>query len=147
VHPVQRTGVTDGSNAAAGQIGEFIEASVQTAAALTATTSTAMDITTINLTAGDWDVLGQVATIIASGGHVQNMQAWMSTVSKTRPTQLVGGLHEVGGVSTGGTEQLVLPTGRMRLNLTATTTVYLSTLITFTGTGKAMGYISARRMR
>jgi hypothetical protein len=106
-----------------------------------------MNITALNLPPGDWDLQGQVATLSASGGHIQHMQMWMSPVSATVPTTFVGGFHEVGGISTGGTEQLTLPSGRMRMSVTALTPMYLSTRVTFTGTLSAYGFISARRVR
>lgn len=140
-------GVTDGSDAPAGHVGEFISASVQAPDYIAATNGVPLDITTISLTAGDWDVQGQVATESPSSGHVQHMEVWTSTVSMTRPTVLVGGFHEVGGINTTGVEEIVLPTGKMRLVLTAPATVYLSTLVDFSGTCTALGYIGARRIR
>ncbi len=148
VHPGgSRQGTTTNDNAAAGDIGEFISASVQPGSGIAMTTGTLMDVTSVALTPGDWDVQGHVATQVASGGHVQNMQVWTSTSSKTLPTQLAGALHQVAGVATGGVEQLILPTGRMRVSLASPATVYLSTSVVFTGTGAVAGYISARRMR
>lgn len=151
VHPVNTTaprkGITDGSNAAAGDVGEFLSASVQVGAAIVAVTNVAIDITTMVLTPGDWDLLGQVGTQAAAGGHIQHMQVWMSLASVTPPTVFAGAFHEVGGIATGGSEQMVLPTGRLRMNVTANTTMYLTTKITFTGACSCYGFMSARRVR
>jgi hypothetical protein len=140
-------GVTDGSDAAPGHIGEFLSASVQPGSPLVATSNVVMNITTLTLPPGDWDLQGQVATLASSGGHIQHMQMWMSPTSATVPTGFVGGFHEVGGIATGGSEQLVLPSGRMRQSLAAQTVIYLSTKVTFTGSLSAYGFISARRVR
>ena len=142
-----RKGVTDGSNAAAGDIGEFLSASVQVGGAIAAATGVAIDITTMVLTPGDWDLLGQVGTQAAAGGHIQHMQVWMGTAPATPPTVFAGAFHEVGGIATGGSEQMVLPTGRLRMNVTANTTIYLTTRITFTGACSCYGFMSARRVR
>jgi hypothetical protein len=152
IHPTDTSrapvmGVTDGSNATPGRVGEFLSASVQPGSPIAAVTNVPMDITTLVLTAGDWDLQGQVATLASSGGHIQHMQMWMSQASATVPAVLVGGFHEVGGIATGGSEQMVLPSGRMRMVVTTSTTVYLSTKVTFTGSLSAYGFISARRVR
>ncbi len=52
-------GVTDGSDAAAGQVGEYIEATFAGPAGL-AGGGTAVNVGSISLTAGDWDVSGSV---------------------------------------------------------------------------------------
>jgi hypothetical protein len=140
-------GVTDGSDALPGHVGEFISASVQDPAFVSVANGVATDIVTMSLTAGDWDVQGQIATQSPSSGHIQHMQVWTSVVSMTRPTQLVGGFHEVGGINTTGVEEIVLPTGKVRVVLTAPATVYLSTIVDFSGTCVALGFIGARRIR
>jgi hypothetical protein len=51
-------GVTDASNAIAGNVGEFLSASQATATALT--TATTLNLATLSLSPGDWDVWGQI---------------------------------------------------------------------------------------
>lgn len=142
-----KQGVTDGSNASPGQLGEFLSAAVQVGNAIPATTNVIMDVVTLSVPPGDWDLFGQVCTNIASGGHAQNGYAWMSTTSATVPATIFGAAHQIGGIASGNNEQLMLPTGRQRMSLTTTTTIYLSTRIQFTGTASFYGYISARRVR
>lgn len=50
-------GVTNGSNAAAGSVGEYVTASPT---GISLTTGTTINLTSISLTAGDWDVSGAV---------------------------------------------------------------------------------------
>jgi hypothetical protein len=140
-------GTTTNDNAAAGQIGEFISASIASPG-VTASNAVALNVTTISLTAGDWDVQGQVGTIPAAGTKISDISAWPSTTSAAYPTTLQGGLHRNNGLTTQGGDVVVLTTGRMRLSLAVTTTVYLSALVAFAGgTLACTGFIGARRMR
>jgi hypothetical protein len=147
VTTIARTGTTTNDNAAAGQIGEFISASVMSPGVV-ASNAAVLNVATISLTAGDWDVQGQVGTVVPAATKIAAMSAWPSTTSATFPTTPQGGLHQVDGMVTQGGDVVVLPTGRMRISLAATTTVYLSAMVTFAGgTLACTGYIGARRMR
>lgn len=55
-------GVTDGSNAAPGMVGEVISIS---SGPVTITSTTWTDVVTLNVTPGDWDVIGYVDNITA----------------------------------------------------------------------------------
>jgi hypothetical protein len=147
--PTTLMGTTTNNNAAAGQIGEFISATVLVGAAINAPTGVAFDLTTISLTAGDWDVQGQVSTTVNATTHVTAMSVWTNTVSATVPATPMGSQHGIVGINATVTpDPMVLPTGRMRLSLAATTTVYLSAKLTLTGgTLTCYGFIGARRRR
>ena len=80
-------GVIDGSNAAAGQIGEVISF-FTTSPGVTLTSGTAATVTSIPLTPGDWDVQGEVWVSIGAGGA----------------TQILGSISPVGAVLGGGTQ-------------------------------------------
>ena len=60
-------GVTDGSNAAPGQVGEVISQNVTAGLALT--TNVALNVTSIPLTPGDWDVGGEVWITLGSAAR------------------------------------------------------------------------------
>jgi hypothetical protein len=149
VHPTDTTrapiaGVTNASNAAAGQIGEFVTASQLSNVAMT--TATPINITSISLTAGDWDVDG-VAWMNASGNAASALNACCSTTSGTLTTPGTAGRVQY-GPGAGNIGSIMLPTGRMRVNVSSTTTVYLVAGATFsTGTCNGQGTIQARRMR
>lgn len=138
-------GVTDASNAAAGKIGEFSQSLISTGSATSLTTATAKNVTSISLSAGDWDVEGNInfnlsgATQTASSGGI-------STTSATLPTD---GSEVASGVvctTTTLVNGLTLP--RKRINVSTTTTVYLVAKATFSaGTEAAWGKINARRVR
>lgn len=136
-----RKGVTDGSDAAAGDIGEYISASVGPVAL---TTNTAADVGSISLTAGDWDVWGSVL-FTSSGNNLVDVQAWLSNTSATpaEPGRSVILLF-VGQMGSGTR----LTAGPVRFNVATTTPVYLGTFVTFpAGTAGASGFIGARRAR
>jgi hypothetical protein len=152
-------GTTDGSDAAAGEVGEYISSTVLVAAAKAANTGVNVDVTSISLPAGDWDVQGQI-WIAATGTmtretlatvNVTGIAAWVSKVSATIPTVPAGSLQSFFGINIALTSANlpVLTSGRVRFSLSATTTIYLSGIVTFTGTGPLglYGFIGARRMR
>ena len=143
--PASLGGTTTNDNAESGRIGEYISANVAAGSAVSLASNVAKNVTSISLTAGDWDVSGNVAFTISSSCN--NVQSWISTTSASRPAPPNGGaFNEIAGPSsvTGTT----LPTGTTRLSLSGTTTVYLSTIVLFsTGTVSAYGFIGARRAR
>jgi hypothetical protein len=137
------TGVTDGSDAPAGHIGEYLSASGSGALA----TGTPADRATLPLTAGDWDVAGS-AVISASQPNATFVQAWLSTAANT-PTDPgrsgIQGQSTTAGVLGGG----ALVVGPVRFSLTVSTDVHLGCHANFPAgtTVTASAFISARRMR
>ena len=149
VHPVDTsrastTGITDGSLATAGQVGEFVTATQSTNVAMT--TAVAINVTSISLTAGDWDVDG-TAFILSSAAVGSNFNAGISTTSATLPTPGAPARFQWSSTTLTGSS-LCMPTGRLRVNVSTTTTVYLVAMAAFaSGTCAAQGTIQARRMR
>src|SRR3989304_2866533 len=100
--PGQTTGIvgtTTNNNVQAGSVGEYVESIVLFASATALTTNTAKTVTSISLTAGDWDVIGNVAF---TGGTTTNVTAFrngISTVDNTLPTDYLYTIanQEVGG--------------------------------------------------
>ena len=64
---ISSLGITNGSTAAAGQIGEYIEVSVGPIS-VGSTSSPPTNMTSITLTPGDWDISGVVLYYGSSGG-------------------------------------------------------------------------------
>lgn len=144
----QLPGTTTNDNAASGNIGEIISSNIASGAAVSVSNNTAKDITSISLTAGDWDVWGNIAIQAASTTTVTAIIGWMSGVSATNP----------GAPNNGAFAQLVLPftasqlqvisAGSFRVSVNTTTSVFLSTFVSFSiSTCTAYGYIAARRRR
>jgi hypothetical protein len=134
----QIPGTTTNDNASAGNVGELIESSV-TGVSITSTVQT--NVTSISLTAGDWDVW---ANIGISGTSTSVIRGTITTTSATIGSGPNGGAFLLfAGDQVGG----FMPIGQKRLSLSATTTVYLVTQTTGTGTLTANGYLGARRRR
>jgi hypothetical protein len=142
-------GVTTNSNAAAGSVGEFLSATVLAGAALSLTDNTAANVTSLALTAGDWDVEGIVVfTSATTTSYTQR------AVSISLTSAVFGGVGAVGTVVQ--TFAAYVPngrngsinTGRTRISLSSTTTIYLVAFANFTvAAATGYGQITARRVR
>jgi hypothetical protein len=141
-------GTTTNDNAAAGSVGEYISSTVGNGAGVSVTNSTNKDITSISLTAGDWDVWGTIGYNPTSNPVASLLSGWINTTSASAPGAPNGGAFFQDGVINQTNPEGLYPVGLMRLSLSATTTVYLTTYNSFTvGTLKAYEFIGARRVR
>ena len=131
------TGVVDGSDATAGQIGEYLTAS---GGSVALSSNAVANVATLALTPGDWDVEGNV--FFDATGATAYVLAGVSTVSAA-----FGGIvTRVGGYASAN--QFRIGTGgAVRINVAAATTAYLVAQCGFTGGVNASGSIRARRMR
>jgi hypothetical protein len=140
-------GVTNGSNAPAGAIGEYISSTILVGSAIFLTANTPTNITSISLTAGDWDVWGNVCISDTAQSQTQ-VVGWTSSVSATVPTIPNGGAFFQHFFLAGSLVDVAIPVGIQRVSIASTTTFYLSTSVGFTaGTNSAYGFIGARRVR
>lgn len=143
-------GVTDGSEAAAGEKGEYRTASNTTGTALT--TLVGANVCTLALPAGDWHVWGSVAFVEAANTIPTVMAAGTSLSSATLPTVAqamggVGSLTQICATMTKGVTQ-IMQTGFDRVNIAAAQNVYLVAQATFSGgLLSAQGFLCARRIR
>ena len=139
-------GTVAGGDAGAGFVGEYISASVVQGSATALTTATPKTVTSISLTAGDWDVTAVGAITGASTGTVFDVAIGATTNSLTG-TVLGDTRCQTPTVSlTGADATLMLPA--VRVSISATTPYYLIVQETFTiGSPAAYGRISARRIR
>lgn len=144
------TGVVTVSDAAAGYIGEVLSSVVLVGSQVSLTSTIVSNVTSLALTAGDWEVSGTVAFNPAGTTTVSHVSAGINTTSATLQT-----VPDANGLPT-ATVTATLTTGAaQRLNLTperinvaTTTTVYLVAQSTFgVSTMGAYGVIRARRVR
>lgn len=138
-------GTTSNDSAAAGQLGEYQTATIASGAAVALTTATTANVTSLSLTAGDWDVTGTVDYTYGAGTNVTISQQGISTTSAT-----LGAQDTYTSVYTGGvpTADQGFQTPTVRISISSTTTVYLVSKCAFTvSTNKAYGTIRARRVR
>ena len=142
-------GTTAGDNASAGYVGEYVSSTVANTSGTGLTTATASNVTSISLTAGDWDVYGAVSFNLATGTTCNNAQGSISTTSATFPTNgAVNGqsLYAALTFTAGGGFSSSVPS--IRLSLSTTTTVYLVCIASFAvSTAGCGGTIFARRRR
>jgi hypothetical protein len=143
--------VTDGSNAAAGVVGEQVSASVTTA--VTLTTGVTANVASLALTAGDWSVSGVVIFNEATNTVPTALAAGVGQTSATLPTAAqvatgVGNMTQYNMAFTKGPITQTMQAGVCRVSISAAATVYLTAQAAFSTAGlTATGYISARRVR
>ncbi len=143
-------GTTTNNDAAAGSVGELISSTVLVGAAVSLTTTVSADITSISLTAGDWDVWGICNCTVGGSTTTSRVSGWISTTSATPPTAPNEGAYcymDLSAAANTG-EPTYFYAGQKRISLAGTTTVYLSVNCAFaTSTMGAFGFIGARRIR
>lgn len=142
--PVQGTNTND--SAASGNVGEAV---VNTGGGLSLATNTPLNITSISLTAGDWDV-SALASFTGAGITVtSNITVSISNTSATQDsTNGRQVLYRFNGGSGHADLNFATSIPPYRISLAATTTIYLVATVTFTtSTYNASGRLYARRMR
>ena len=143
------TGVTSGAAAGAGYVGQSLSSLIPSASAVSLTTATPTNVTSITLTAGDWDVSGSV-NYVANTASAAVSSVWevgINTTTATLPTDGTEAFFGIAAViaTTSFNTSLAIP--RKIINVSASTPVYLVAEATFTaGTVTAYGNITARRV-
>lgn len=145
----QITGITSGVAAPAGYIGEVKQSQVAVGSAVSITTVTPTNVTSVVLTPGDWDIEANV-NFTATSASVAAGSLWVAGLSTTTATVPVNGteVQEFMPALTTTTFKGSITVPNNVLNVTASTTVYLVFEATFTaGTLSAYGSLVARRIR
>jgi hypothetical protein len=147
----QTPGTTTNDAASAGRIGEYVSSSVVVGSAIALTNITAATITSISLTAGDWDVTG---TVLWNGGATTLVVFANASLSLVANFDASNGVVASAGYPSGGSAIFAsanptsLSVPPVRFSLSATTTIYLVSYCAFTtSTMSAYGTIHARRVR
>lgn len=142
--PLAVVGVTNGSSAPAGQVGEVVTAS---GTVNSPSSSTVYDVAQVSLSAGDWDVAGGFLGG-TTGPYLTQANASLTTTSANLPAAAAGLSAFYAGpaiTAFGGA------TPTQRFSLTATTTVYLVAQTVYSstppGAWSSNGFIHARRVR
>lgn len=139
------TGTNTNNNAAAGIVGEYISNSNSTGVALTS--NTPINIVSISLTAGDWDVEASMNITPAATTNVTFTQAGISPVSATLQT-FGSGYGSIGMPISYTGIGMTMPIMTSRVSIATTTTIYLVISANFTtSTANGYGYLRARRVR
>lgn len=140
------SGTVTNDSAPAGSVGEYISSFVGVTSF--PATTTYGDLTSISLTAGDWDVCA-MSTANLNGATQTDWRLGIGTTSGATFTGAAYGLNILGGAppTSGYDSSLSLPA--VRLSLATTTTVYLKAFSTYSsGTPRVLGAgLYARRAR
>jgi hypothetical protein len=140
-------GVTDGSNATAGDVGEYISSVIPLGAAVSLLTATSKNITSITLGAGDWDVRGAVFFLPNGTTTISKLRAGMSTTTGNLPNGPEAYYETNATLSVGLLETAAIGSIRFS-NPGGVTAYYLVAEATFgVSTMNAYGFIAARRVR
>lgn len=143
-------GTTTNDNAAAGSVGEFISSVINLGSKITLTTATATNITSISLTAGDWDIAwglsfeteATTSLVLIQGGNALTNPG-IPLNSPVASQFVLQWSPFVPGIAT-----FQQNGARARQSLSTTTTIYLNVSSAFTIANLfAYGWISARRVR
>jgi len=141
-------GTATNDSAASGYIGEYITSAVSAGSPIGAGTSnTFKNITTISLTAGDWDVSGVIGFVL-NGSVITRTRGAVSLYSNDTQTDQNQGDNDADAVLPSATynSEAIVPV--WRVSLASTSTVYLKANCSYTGAvPNTFGRISARRVR
>lgn len=142
-------GVTNASSATAGDVGEYQSVTVLSGAAVSLTTTVVANITSLSLTAGDWDVYGLAVwqgTGSTSWTVVEGQINTSSAAFATFPASGAAFRHTTAALV--ASTPFVHPLGMLRFNVSSTTSVFLNASAAFTvSTASAYGFLGARRRR
>lgn len=145
---VQLKGNNTNTTPPAGFLGQTARAYISNAASIPLTSATTVTITSINLTAGIWDISSLVGYVTDFLTHFQIAQTSISTTQSVIEGNFgndstnfkIGSAHDLG-------YQPVLTIPKLRVLLSSTTTYYLTANATFTtSVCQVYGRISATRV-
>jgi hypothetical protein len=142
-------GTNTNDNASVGVVGEFLSSNVAVGAAVALTSGVGATITSISLSAGDWDVWALAITNPGATTRSSALRFAISNVAATLPTispnnSFVG--FDNMPINPG--QVWALPLISCRQSVAGPTTVFLVASCTFTvSTLSAYGWLAARRVR
>jgi len=152
--PVPLVGVINGSSAAAGNVGEYLKSIVAVSPGTSLNNNAAKTITSLALTAGDWDLWGELdpGFPTAAGNITFVSAALWTTPASVSPAATA---YPSDGVAFSQYEQASMPyaptiiLGPMSISISVGATYYLSGFVSFSGGGTCPigGAIRARRRR
>lgn len=140
-------GTTTNNNAAPGNVGEFLSATLLAASEITLTTGTPANVTFVPVSAGgDYEFFGTIGFDANAATTITNEIAGLNTTSATLTNLVDGSQTNAGNPGTG--VFAIINVGPKRISTAVSANVYLVAQSTFgTNTMKAYGFISARRVR
>lgn len=142
----QIVGTATNNNASAGNVGEYVS-SFSALSGVFVTSAVYVDLTSISLTAGDWDITG-IFYYSAASGPVASTQGGIGTAAGNNAADLVLGDTLLGAIGPTAVSDTSICVSDVRKSIATTTTFYLKVLAVYSGVApSAAGRISARRRR
>lgn len=147
-------GTQTNDNAAAGAVGEYTSITVPIGTPVAETTATPVNVTSLALAAGDWEVSGTVNRVL-TGVTATQYAAAISPTANTIPAQAGGSGVAADSVVTQNATfgsavsgNYITAVGPVRVSLASAATIYLVAADTFSlGTIGLFGTLRARRVR
>lgn len=139
-------GTATNDSAAAGNIGEYLSSFVTTSNMVSVSGSIQGNVTTLSLTAGDWDVGSQLSVAVSAGKTISLLYSGISTTTGSINSNAFGFSAWLGTFAGDDSSTLSL-NGATRVSLASTTTVYLVAQHNVAPSQNFWGGIWARRRR
>lgn len=136
--------------ASEGYVGQWLQSIVTSGSAVSLTTGTLANVTSVTLTAGDWDVTGMVVLVPTGTTTLTQVQygVWTANNALDNVTSANGNTGIWSQASAVPNSDLSFQIANYRVSIAATTTIYLNVQANFgASTLSAFGRISARRVR
>lgn len=145
----QYPGETTTGSATAGNVGEYVESIVVSGSATALVNATDKTVTSITLSAGDWEVDAIANFLTAASTSVTAMVASFSTTTNVSDISTAGRFNQLRMVANvPGAVSTSVPIPNYRFSLSGSTTIFLVVFSAFTvSTQSAWGIIRARRAR
>lgn len=145
-------GTATNNNATAGNVGEFTSVNSPTGGTATPGSSgTYVNVASISLTAGDWDVYGTNVVNTGATSAITRIYTAISKSSAADDVTYQGNAVDQRSSAFPVSSFLYQPTVHRRVSLASTTTIYLVSFMTYSVLGGATyysdSYLSARRAR
>lgn len=152
------SGTSTNNNAATGIVGEVLSASTARTAALNIATATSVNITSLTLTAGDWDVSCSASFLPSATTTVQTLRLGLSTTTATLPpisttavsdsTGQIEAVNQYVNTFVPGNNDMTMQLRTVRVSLSGSVTYYLVGRVAIgVATMSTYGSIFARRIR
>ncbi len=138
-------GTTTNNSAATGSVGEFVGSNISYASRISLSAGAATNLTSVSLTAGDWNIWGNATFVPAATTTTSALACAISDTSATFPNGAFDTLIQL-TYTPGAIAAYDAP--YQRYSLSSTTTIYLIVLADYmVSTMEVCGGIYARRTR
>lgn len=141
-------GTTTNDSASAGAVGEYVSSIIASGSAISLSTGASSNLTSISLTAGDWDVETVLHFTFGAATSYTRLIGSLSTTTASIDATADRYVERATAANIPGALSVSLSTIRAQFSLAGTTTVFSVANATFTvSTTTVWGALRARRIR